>query len=59
MTMRDKEIKELLSRGASSTITFDPSLKNEITTSALNSMVREIKSEISRKRKISVVLVKE
>ena len=59
MKMNDKEIKELLSRGASSTITFDPSLKNEITTSSLNAMVREIKGHVSRKRKVSVVLVKE
>ncbi len=57
--MKDNEIKELLSRGASSTITFDPSLKNEITTSALNALNREIKSHVARKRKVSVVLVKE
>jgi len=59
MKMKDKEIKELLSRGASSTITFDPSLKNEITTSSLNAMLREIKGHVARKRKVSVVLVKE
>ena len=59
MKMNDKEIKELLSRGSFSTITFDPSLKNEITTSSLNAMVREIKGHVSRKRKVSVVLVKE
>ena len=57
--MRDKEIKELLSRGSFSTITFDPSLKNEITTSSLNAMVREIKGHVSKKRKVSVVLVRE
>ena len=57
--MKDNEIKELLSRGASSTITFDPSLKNEITTSSLNALNREIKSHVARKRKVSVVLVKE
>ena len=57
--MKDKEIKELLSRGASSTITFDPSLKNEITTSSLNAMVREIKGQVSRKRKVTVLIVKQ
>ena len=59
MKMNDKEIKELLSRGSFSTITFDPSLKNEITTSSLNALNREIKSHVSKKRKVSVVLVKE
>ena len=57
--MKDKEIKELLSRGSFSTTTFDPSLKNEITTSSLNALNREIKNHVARKRKVSVVLVKE
>lgn len=57
--MNDREIKELLSRGTASRIDFDPSLKNEITTSSLNALNREIKSQVSRKRKVSVVLVKE
>ena len=57
--MKDKEIKELLSRGSFSTITFDPSLKNEITTSSLNALVREIKGHLARKKKVSVVVVKE
>ena len=59
MTMNDKEIRELLSRGTASRIDFDPSLKNEITTSSLNALVREIKGHVSRKGKVSVVLVKE
>ena len=59
MKMYDKEIRELLSRGSYSTITFDPSLKTEITTSSLNALNREIKSHVARKRKVSVVLVKE
>jgi hypothetical protein len=56
--MNDREIKELLSRGSTSRVDFDPALKNEITTSSLNAMVREIKGHISRKRRVSVVVVK-
>ena len=59
MKMNDKEIKELLSRGASSRVDFDPSLKNEITRSSLDGMIREVKGHLSRKRKVSVVVVKE
>jgi hypothetical protein len=59
MKMNDKEIKELLSRGSFSTISFDPALKNEITRSSMDAMVRELKSHLARKRKVSVVLVKE
>jgi hypothetical protein len=59
MTMKDKEIKELLSRGAASRVDFDPSLKNEITRSSLDAMIREIKSTLAKRRKVSVVVVRE
>lgn len=57
--MNDREIKDLLSRGASSRIEFDPALKSEITRSSMDAMVREIKGSLARKRKVSVVLIKE
>ena len=57
--MNDREIKELLTRGSASRVDFDPSLKNEITRSSMDAMVRELKSHLARKRKVSVVLVKE
>ena len=57
--MNDREIKELLTRGSTSRVDFDPSLRNEITRSSMDAMVRELKSHLARKRKVSVVLVKE
>jgi hypothetical protein len=57
--MMDKEVKELLSRGSVSKVAFDPSLKNEIIRSSFDTMTREIKGHISRKRKVSVLIVKE
>jgi hypothetical protein len=57
MKMNDKEINELLSRGASSRVDFDPSLKNEITRAALDRMVREIKAQLARKKTVSVMVV--
>lgn len=57
--MIDRETKELLSRGSASRIDFDPSLKNEITRLSMDVMMREIKSHIARKRKVTVVIVKE
>ncbi len=57
--MNDREIKELLSRGSASRVEFDPSLRNEITRSSMDAMVREIKGSLARKRKVSVVVVKE
>jgi hypothetical protein len=59
MTMNDKEIKDLLSRGSASRVDFDPALKNEITRSSMDAMVRVIKGSLARKRKVTVVLVKE
>ena len=57
--MNDREIKELLSRGAASRFDFDPSVKTEITRSSLDSVVRDVKGQLARKRKVSVVVVKE
>jgi hypothetical protein len=59
MRMNDREIKDLLSRGVASRVDFDPALKNEITRSSMDAMVRELKSHLAKKRKISVVVVKE
>ncbi len=56
--MNDREIKELLSRGSTSRVDFDPSLKSEITRSSLDAMIREVKGHISRKRKVSVLIIK-
>jgi hypothetical protein len=57
--MTDKEIKVLLSSGSTTAITLDPSLKNEITTSSLNALIRDVKGHLARKKKVSVVIVKE
>jgi hypothetical protein len=56
--MNDKEIKDLLSRGTASRVDFDPALRNEITRSAMDAMIREVKGHISRKRKVSVLVIK-
>lgn len=57
--MNNKEIKELLSRGATTRVDLDPSLKNEITRAALDRMVREIKAQLARKKTVSVIVVAE
>lgn len=57
--MTDREIKELLSRGTASKVEFDPSLKNEITRASLDAMVRDVKGHLARKKRVSVVVVKE
>ncbi len=56
--MNDKEIKDLLSRGTTSRVDFDPALKNEITRSSMDAIIREVKGHISRKRKVSVLVIK-
>lgn len=57
MTMIDKDVKELLSKGSASRVDLDPSLKNEITRAALDRMVREIKAQLARKKTVSVIVV--
>lgn len=57
--MKDKEIRELLSRGSLNAIAFDPALKNEITRSSLDAMVRDVKAHLAKKRNVTVVVVKE
>jgi len=57
--MTDKEIKELLAQGAPQQFSLDPNMKNDITRSTLDSIIREVKKHLSAKRKVSVVLVKE
>jgi len=57
--MTDKEIKKVLGLGTPSTFSLDPNMKNEITRSTLDSIIREVKKHLSAKRKVSVVLVKE
>lgn len=37
---------------------FDPSVKTEITRKMLDALVREIKTHLSKKRAVSVMLVK-
>lgn len=55
--MNDKDTKELLSKGSATRFDFDPSLKNEITRSSLDAMVREIKCNLAKKRQLSVLVV--
>ena len=57
--MTDREVRELLARGTTSKAEFDPSVKTEITRQSLDAMVREVKSHLARKRKVSVIIVKE
>lgn len=57
--MTDREVKELLSRGTASKVEFDPSLKNEITRASLDAMVRDVKGHLARRRKVSVIVVKD
>ena len=57
--MTDKEIKDILSRGTSSTFTLDPSHKNEITRSRLDIITRDVRKHLAAKKTVSVIVIRE
>ena len=57
--MTDKEIKELLGRGTHQQFDLDPNMKNEINRTTMDTLMREVRKQLSSKKRVSVVLVKE
>ena len=57
--MTDKEIKELLGRGTHQQFDLDPNMKNEINRATMDTVMREVRKQLSSKKRVSVVLVKE
>jgi hypothetical protein len=58
MTMNNKDIAELFSKGTVSRVDLDPKLRPEITRQSLDNAVREIRKLIAAKRSVSVIIVK-
>lgn len=57
--MNEKDVKELLSRGKGHQVIFDPSLRADINRASLDNLVRDIKGHLLKKRRVSIVIVKE
>ena len=57
--MTDKEIKDILSRGTSSTFTLDPSHKNEITRSRLDIITRDVRKHLAAKKTVSLIVIRD
>lgn len=57
--MTDAEIRSLLKQGTTSTYSFDPQHRAEITRKNLDIALREIKRHMTSKGRVSLVIVKE
>ncbi len=58
MTMKDRELVELLSRGQVSRVDLDPKLRPDINRQSLENAVREIRKLIAAKKSVSIIIVK-
>jgi len=56
--MKDAEIREILSKGSSSTYSFDPKIKSELTRSELDRMMKDVKAHLLKKKGVTVLVVK-
>lgn len=57
--MKDAEIREIMSRGSTSTYSFDPKVKSELTRTDLDRMIKDVKGHLLRKRGVTVLVVKQ
>jgi hypothetical protein len=57
--MIDKDINTIMSIGSSKIFTIDPQQKDFISKSTLDSLIREAKTHLAKKKKVHLVLVKE
>lgn len=57
--MTDAEVRSLLKQGTTSTYSFDPQHRAEITRKNLDLALREIKKLMTSKGRVSLVIVKE
>jgi len=57
--MIDRDINTIMSLGSSKIFTIDPQQKDFISKSTLDSLIREAKTHLAKKKKVHLVLVKE
>lgn len=57
--MSKDPIQDILKQGKSTSFSFDPSQKNEISKATLDSVAREVRKHLFAKKKVHVILVKE
>lgn len=57
--MKNPEIRDILSRGATNTYSFDPNIKSEITRIDLDRMMKDVKGHLLKKKGVTVLVVKQ
>ncbi len=57
--MSKNNIQEIMSLGKPTTISLDPSFKNEIIRSQMDGLIRDGKRHLASRKKIHLILIKE
>jgi len=57
--MKKDDFSKLISLGQVTSITMDPNIKSEITKKQIDDMVLDVKKNLTKRRKVHVIVVRE